>query len=150
MTHTSCVDDLDHLILRRLEADGRVAMVQLGDAVGLSTSATQRRVKALEADGTIRGYRAVIDPDALGRSFEVWVTATLTSTDRDNVEAVEQSIVDIDEVIECFRTFGEPDYLMRVAVRDLAAYEELWSTRLSAMRGAVRVASQMTMKVVKR
>lgn len=125
-------------------------MVQLGDDVGLSTSATQRRVRALEADGTIRGYRAVIDPGALGRSFEVWVTATLTSTDRDNVEAVEQSIVDIEEVIECFRMFGEPDYLMRVAVRDLDAYEELWSTRLSAMRGAVRVASQMTMKVVKR
>jgi Lrp/AsnC family leucine-responsive transcriptional regulator len=133
-----------------LEADGRVAMVQLGDEVGLSTSATQRRVKALEADGTIRSYRAMIDPGALGRSFEVWVTATLTSTDRDNVEAVEQSILDTDEVIECFRMFGEPDYLMRVAVRDLAAYEELWSTRLSAMRGAVRVASQMTMKVVKR
>ena len=144
------MDDLDNLILRRLQSDGRVAMVQLGDDVGLSTSATQRRVRALEADGTIRGYRAVIDPGALGRSFEVWVTATLTSTDRDNVEAVEQSIVDIEEVIECFRMFGEPDYLMRVAVRDLDAYEELWSTRLSAMRGAVRVASQMTMKVVKR
>lgn len=125
-------------------------MVQLGDAVGLSTSAAQRRVRALEADGTIVGYRAQIDPVAADRAFEVFVSATLTSTDRANVEAVEASIAEIDEIVECYRMFGEPDYLMRVAVRDVAAYEELWSTRLSAMRGAVRVASQMTMKVVKR
>jgi Lrp/AsnC family transcriptional regulator, leucine-responsive regulatory protein len=150
MVHNLCVDEIDKLILRRLEADGRIAMIQLGEAVGLSTSAAQRRVKALEADGTIRGYRAEIDPQAADRSFEVFVTATLTSTDRDNVESVEASIAEIDEIVECHRMFGEPDYLMRVAVRDLAAYEELWSTRLSAMRGAVRVASQMTMKVVKR
>jgi DNA-binding Lrp family transcriptional regulator len=144
------VDEIDHLILRRLERDGRIPMVQLGEAVGLSTSAAQRRVKALEANGTIVGYRAEIDPVAAGRAFEVFVSATLISTDRANVEAVEASIAEIDEIVECYRTFGEPDYLMRVAVRDVAAYEELWSTRLSAMRGAVRVASQMTMKVVKR
>jgi Lrp/AsnC family leucine-responsive transcriptional regulator len=148
--HNICVDELDHLILHRLERDGRIAMVQLGEAVGLSTSAAQRRVRALEADGTIVGYRAEIDPAAADRSFEVFVSATLTSTDRANVEAVETSIAEIDEIVECYRMFGEPDYLMRVAVRDVAAYEELWSTRLSAMRGAVRVASQMTMKVVKR
>ena len=125
-------------------------MVQLGEAVGLSTSAAQRRVRALEADGTIVGYRAEIDPVAADRGFVVFVTATLTSTDRANVEAVEASVAEIDEIVECYRMFGEPDFLMRVEVRDVAAYEELWSTRLSAMRGAVRVASQMTMKVVKR
>jgi len=148
--HNVCVDELDHLIIRRLEQDGRIPMVQLGEAVGLSTSAAQRRVRALEADGTIVGYRAQIDPVAADRAFVVFVTATLTSTDRANVEAVEASVAEIDEIVECYRMFGEPDFLMRVEVRDVAAYEELWSTRLSAMRGAVRVASQMTMKVVKR
>jgi len=148
--HNVCVDELDHLIIRRLEQEGRIPMVQLGEAVGLSTSAAQRRVRALEADGTIVGYRAQIDPVAADRAFVVFVTATLTSTDRANVEAVESSVAEIDEIVECYRMFGEPDFLMRVEVRDVAAYEELWSTRLSAMRGAVRVASQMTMKVVKR
>src|SRR5215207_4080857 len=114
IVHNLCVNDIDRLILSQLRRDGRLTMVQLGEAVGLSTSAVQRRVKALEASAVITGYRAEIDSVAAGRSFEVFVTATLTSTARSDVEAFEASIVDIDEIVECYRTFGEPDYLMRV------------------------------------
>src|SRR4051812_34157774 len=103
IVHNLCVDHIDHLILQRLELDGRMAMIQLGESVGLSTSAAQRRVRALESAGVIRGYRADIDPVAADRAFEVFVTATLTSTDRANVEQVEASIADIDEIVECYR-----------------------------------------------
>jgi DNA-binding Lrp family transcriptional regulator len=144
------VNELDSLILNHLRADGRLTMVQLGGLVGLSTSAAQRRVKSLEDRGVLRGFRAVVDHVAVGEGFEVWVSAWLNSTAADAVAQIEAAIADIDEVMECYRMFGEPDYLMRVAVLDLDAYEALWSTRLSQLDGAGRVASQMSMKVIKR
>lgn len=148
MMHNVCVDDIDLIIIDQLRRDGRLTMVDLGGLVGLSTSAVQRRVRSLEADGVLQGFRAVVDPVAVGESFVVWVGAMLESTATDSVSRIETAIAAIPEVVECYRMFGEPDYFMRVAVRDLAAYEELWATRLSQLSGASRVSSQMTMKVV--
>jgi DNA-binding Lrp family transcriptional regulator len=144
------VDDIDHRILSELEADGRLTMYQLGDAVGLSSSAAHRRVKALEQGGVISGYRAVVDREAMGRGFEVFVSVMLERTEPEAVARFEAALDEVDGVVSCHRLFGEPDYLLLVAVADLAAYERLWASQLSALPGSARVASQMTMKVVKR
>lgn len=72
----------------------------------------------------------------------------LESTASDNVSTIEAAIAGIPEVKECYRMFGEPDYLMRVAVADLGEYERLWASKLSQLDGASRVTSQMTMKSI--
>ncbi|MEV6105391.1 Lrp/AsnC family transcriptional regulator [Streptomyces sp. NPDC051940] len=142
------MDKIDRHILRELQADGRLTNLELAERVGLSASACMRRVRQLEADGVIRGYRAVIDPEAVGRSFEVLVSIEVRR-DRRSVEAFEEALQDIPDVIEAYRLFGSPGCLLRIAVADLAAYEQLWIERLTALEGVTEVNSQIIMKRVK-
>jgi len=140
---------LDRAILRHLQEDGRLSNVELAQRVNLSPSPCLRRVRALEQSGAIRGYHAEIDPSAIDRGFEVLVHAELTLKDRATVEAFEERIASYDEVIECRRMFGLPDYLIRVAVADPDAYEAFYMTKLAELPGIGRVNSQFTMKSVK-
>jgi len=98
----------------------------------------------------IRGYHADIDPTAVGRGFEVTVHVELTLKDRGTVEAFEARIAAFEEVVECRRMFGLPDYLVRVAVTDQTAYEAFYMNKLAELPGLARVNSQFAMKVVKR
>ncbi len=115
----------------------------------LSPSPCLRRVRALERAGVIRGYRAEIDPAAINRGFEVIVHVELTLKDRATVEAFEAGIAAFDEVVECRRMFGLPDYVVRVAVADQVAYETFYMNHLAELPGLARVNSQFTMKMVK-
>jgi len=143
------VDELDREILRHLQLDGRLANVELAERVRLSPSSCLRRVRALERAGVIRGYHADIDPAAVGRGFEVTVHVELTLKDRGTVEAFEEGIAAFEEVVECRRMFGLPDYVVRVAVADQAAYEAFYMNKLGGLPGLARVNSQFTMKTVK-
>ena|SRR5436190_8313749 len=144
------MDALDRAILRHLQADGRLSNVQLAERVRLSPSPCLRRVRALESAGVILGYHADIDAVAVGRGFEVTVHVELTLKDRATVEAFESRIAAFDEVVECHRMFGLPDYIVRVAVADQAAYEAFYMNKLAELPGLARVNSQFAMKVVKR
>ncbi|HEX4717001.1 MAG TPA: Lrp/AsnC family transcriptional regulator [Thermoleophilaceae bacterium] len=144
------MDHLDRAILRHLQADGRLSNVELAERVRLSPSPCLRRVRALEQAGVIRGYHAQIDPAAVGRGFEVTVHIELTLKDRATVEGFETAIAAFDEVVECQRMFGLPDYVIRVAVLDQAAYETFYMNQLAELPGLARVNSQFAMKVVKR
>ena len=143
------MDHLDRAILRHLKAHGRLSNVELAERVRLSPSPCLRRVRALEAAGVIRGYHADVDPAAVGRGFEVTVHVELTLKDRATVEAFERGIAGLDEVVECRRMFGVPDYVMRVAVTDADAYEAFYMSKLAELPGLARVNSQFTMKMVK-
>jgi DNA-binding Lrp family transcriptional regulator len=143
------VDRTDRAIIDELRRDARLSNVELAERVNLSPSPCLRRVRALERDGVIRGYHADIDPAAVGREFEVEVMVELTRKDRATVEAFEQRIAELDAVTECRRLFGIPDYLMRVAVTDSAAYEAFYMNELADLPGIGRVSSQFTMKLVK-
>lgn len=142
------MDRIDRHILRELQQDGRLSNQELAQRVGLSPSPCLRRVRQLEQDGVIRGYRAVIDPEAVGRGFEVLVSVEVRR-DRAAVEAFEEALRDIPDVIEAHRLFGSPGCLLRIAVADLAAYERLWIERLTALEGVTEVNSQIVMKHVK-
>ena len=143
------MDSLDHAILRQLQADGRLTNVELAERVRLSPSPCLRRVRALESAGVIRGYRADIDPAAVGLMFEVTVHVELVLKDRATVDAFEQRIAAFDEVVECRRMFGIPDYVVRVMVADQAAYETFYMNKMGELPGLARVNSQFTMKLVK-
>jgi Lrp/AsnC family leucine-responsive transcriptional regulator len=143
------MDKIDCEILRHLQEDGRMSNLDLARAVGLSPTPTLRRVRQLERSGAIRGYRAIIDPEAVQRSFQVLVWVDLVQGTREIIEAFESALLDIPDVIEAQRLFGEPDYLLRVAVRDSAEYEHLYTNRLAALPGVRKARSQIGMKTIR-
>ncbi|MDF0532495.1 Lrp/AsnC family transcriptional regulator [Tsukamurella sp. 8F] len=143
------MDSLDRAIVAELRRDGRLTNQELAARVGLTPAPCLRRVRRLEADGVITGYAAIVDPAALGRGFEVIVNADLVMNDRAAVDAFESRIVAMDEVVELRRMFGLPDYVMRVRVRDLDAYERWLIDSLMGDPAIARVDSRMTIKVLK-
>lgn len=123
--------------------------VELARAIGLSATPTLRRVRELERRGAIRGYRAIVDPEAVQRSFQVLVWIDLVQGTRETIEAFECALQDIPDVIEAQRLFGEPDYLLRVATRDSDDYERLYTNHLAALPGVRKARSQIGMKTIK-
>src|SRR6266571_4856886 len=107
------MDAVDRKILAALQEDGRLTVTELAAHVGLSISPCHRRLRELERSGAIRGYRAVVDADALGLTFEALVFMTVRQTDRETLLAFEAGVADIPQVVQAERLFGDPDYLLR-------------------------------------
>jgi DNA-binding Lrp family transcriptional regulator len=143
------VDALDRAIIAQLQDDGRLTNQELAARVALTPAPCLRRVRRLESDGVITGYRAVVDPEALDRGFEVLIHADLIAKDLATVEAFERRVAAMDEVAEMRRMFGLPDYFIRAQVADSATYERWLTTRLMGDPAIARVDSRITMKVVK-
>lgn len=137
---------LDRKILAALENDGRLTVTELAEQVGLSLSPCHRRVRALEESGVIRGYRAELNPAALGLDFSSLVFVTLK--DSQSVPEFEQAVAQLESVIQAQRLFGDPDYLLQVVVRDLPAYQRLYDERLTRLPGVLRMTSTLVMKHV--
>ena len=142
------MDDVDRRIIAELQADGRLTLTELAARVRLSVSPCHRRLRELERSGTIRGYRALVDPAAVGQSFAAVVFVTMRQGDRETVARFEKAVADIPSVVQAQRLFGEPDYLLRVACEDLAAYQRLYDERLGALPGVQRLTSTLVMKEV--
>ncbi|MEU7895607.1 Lrp/AsnC family transcriptional regulator [Nonomuraea sp. NPDC049152] len=143
------MDRTDRRILHELQREGRISNAELAERVGLTPSPCLRRVKQLEESGVIRGYRALLDGAAVGRGFQAFVTVVMRYEDHDTVAAFEGEVAGMPEVVEAHRLFGDPDFLLRVAVADLAAYERFYSDRLSGLPGVARLTSHLTMKAIK-
>ncbi|WP_367139460.1 MULTISPECIES: Lrp/AsnC family transcriptional regulator [Streptomyces] len=143
------MDSVDREILFHLRQDGRLSNVELAKRVGLTPPPCLRRVKRLEDEGIITGYRARIDPTATGRNFEVMAAVEIGVNDLQTVEELESAIASYDEVIEFHRLFGRPDYFIRIAVADHAAYETFLTNKLIGLRAVTRVDSHLVMKKIK-
>lgn len=142
-------DATDRDILFHLSRDGRLTNVELARRVGLTPPPCLRRVKRLEESGVITGYRAVVDPEALGHGLEVLIDVQVSANDRTTFEEFEDTVSAHEEVIEFRRMFGRPDYFIRVAVADHAAYESFLTDKLSSLPPVLRVDSHLTMKTIK-
>jgi DNA-binding Lrp family transcriptional regulator len=142
------MDAIDRKIIAELEHEGRLTVTELADRVRLSVSPCHRRLRQLERSGAIRGYRAIVDPAAVGLSFEALVFATLHQGDHDTVAAFEDALATIPHVLEAQRLFGDPDYLLRIITTDLASFQRLYDERLSALPGLRRLTSTIVMKNV--
>lgn len=142
------MDRIDRKILSELQNDGRLTVTELAERVGLSLSPCHRRVKALEESGVLLGYRAQLDPTALGLNFSAMVFVTLREGDRRAVEAFETALVDIPHVVDAQRLFGEPDYLLHVITQDLPAFQRLYDESLSTLPNVQRLTSTLVMKRV--
>ena len=142
------MDEIDRKIISELQKNGRLSVTELAERVGLSLSPCHRRVRALEESGVLKGYRAQLDPGALGLNFSAMVFATLREGDKAAVHAFEAALMQIPQVIDAQRLFGEPDYLLHVITQDLPAFQRLYDESLSALPNVQRLTSTLVMKRV--
>ena len=140
------MDVVGRKIIAELEAEGRLTVTELAQRVRLSVPACHRRLRALEQAGAIRGYRAVVNPTAIGLGFEVLVLVTMDREDAATIAKFESGLARVAEVRHAERLFGEPDYLLRVATADLDAYQRLRDEQLATLPGVQRLTSTIVMK----
>ncbi|GGH60015.1 Lrp/AsnC family transcriptional regulator [Rothia aerolata] len=143
------MDALDHAIIEELTKNARLTNQELAEKVGLTAAPCLRRVRRLEEEGVIEGYTTRLNHNVLGNGFEVVVNMELVGNEIRRVESLEKELTAMPEVVELRRMFGQPDYTMRVRVKDSAAYEEWVSKYLVPHPDIARIDSRITMKVIK-
>jgi len=127
------IDALNERILQELTRDGRVSNTELAERVGLSPSACLRRVQELERSGVIRGYRAVLDPAAMGKSFVAMLGVGLSVHTKKSQEDFERAMARAPQVRECHNITGVIEYLLRVEVEDISAFKIFHTEILGAL-----------------
>ena len=117
------LDEIDRRILGHLQGDARISHAELARQVALSPTSCWRRVRALEEAGVITGQVALLDPAAVGVGVSVIASVSLREHHDENRAAFEGFVSDHPEIVECYSMTGERDYLLRVVVRDVEAYD---------------------------
>ena len=143
------LDAIDLKILHELQRDGSLSNVALARLVHLSPSPCLARVKALEAAKVIDRYVAIASAAALGLGLSVFVSVSLRSQNKASLSEFEQRVVEHDEVMECYLMTGDSDYLLRVAVADMAALEKFILEQLSPIPGIEKIRSSFALKQVR-
>jgi Lrp/AsnC family leucine-responsive transcriptional regulator len=138
----------DHAILKILQAEGRISNVDLAERINLSGSACLRRVRALEEGGLIKNYAAVVDQQKLGLPGNAFVNITLEHQDLADLSAFEEAVKRIPEVMDCYLTSGEYDYLLRVVFSDMNDFERIHRRHLTRLPGVSRVNSGFALRTV--
>jgi Lrp/AsnC family leucine-responsive transcriptional regulator len=143
------LDRTDHRILALLQEDGRRSNVEVADKVALSPSPCLRRIKRLEDEGVIRGYRAVIDRDAVGLGLTVLVEIKVGRHSRKNAAALHETLAAMPEVVACHMVSGTADFIAEVVVADLKAYERLLTERLLVLPMIADIRSNFSIRRIK-
>jgi len=143
------LDEIDRRILETLQTDARVRNVQLAGRVGLSASPCLRRVEQLEKSGVIRGYAALLDPQAVGLGLLAYVTVKLEKRGKMPVDQFTRAVEGWPEVIACFSMTGDMDYLMRVQVTDLEHYSSFVMDRLLKQPGVIDIRTNFVLERIK-
>jgi DNA-binding Lrp family transcriptional regulator len=143
------LSDLDAQILERLQGNARLSNSALAKAVGLSPSACLRRVRSLEHGGYVRSYVAMLSPERLGLGASVFIQVSLEKKDQATLQGFERAIARRSEVVECYLMTGDSDYLLRVVVPDVAAFERFLLDHLTKIRGIASIKSSFSLKQVK-
>jgi Lrp/AsnC family leucine-responsive transcriptional regulator len=140
------VDATDLRLLRSLERDARQSYAALGRELNLSKTPAWQRVRQLEADGVIRGYRALLDPQKLGLQIHAFVQATILASKFSEFESAVQRH---GSILECFTTAGQGDYMLHVLAADIGALDDLLRRDISRMPGVQRIVTTVCLKTTK-
>ena len=143
------LDNVDLKILDELQRDGALSNVTLAKRIGLSPSPCLARVKALESHGVIQRYVALASAVALGLGLNVFISISLKEQSKAALAEFEQRIAEHDEVMECYLMTGDSDYLMRVALPDIAALEKFILEQLTPIPGIEKIRSSFALKQVR-
>ncbi|MBK1794377.1 Lrp/AsnC ligand binding domain-containing protein [Devosia sp. WQ 349] len=145
----SQIDQIDRKILDELSKDGRISVAELSRRVNLSKTPCQARIKRLEEQGYILGYRAVIDPKRLGLPHVAFVEVKLSDTRKAALEAFNKAVRALPEVEQAHMIASSFDYLLKVRTKDIAAYREVLGEKLSALPHVAQTSTHVSMEAVK-
>ncbi|UTT86375.1 Lrp/AsnC family transcriptional regulator [Vibrio pelagius] len=143
------MDRFDERILLELKADGRVSNIELSERIGLSPSATLRRVQELERQGIIQGYRAILDNTLMGVGFVAYVSIGLSSHSKAAQQEFEDHVSLEKEVVECHNITGANEYLLRVETQDLSSYKKFHSDVLGECAQVQSITTMVVMDTPK-
>ncbi|EEE37992.1 transcriptional regulator, AsnC family [Rhodobacteraceae bacterium KLH11] len=139
------IDKINEHILRELSLDGRISNLELAERVGLSPSACLRRVQELERSGVIAGYRAVLNPAAMGVGFIAYIGVGLGEHTKTAQESFEHALQRAPEVVECHNITGTIEYLLRVECADLPSYKTFHTEVLGTLPHVTSITSYVVM-----
>ena len=144
------MDYIEYKLLNSLQKNARLTNLELAKQVGLSASPCLRRVKSLEESGVITGYSAIINQNKVDLSVNVFVQVSLERQSEDRLQIFEEKIMEYREVMEAYLMTGEADYLLRIVVKDLQAYEKFLKDNLTKIKGIASIRSYFSLKQVTR
>lgn len=144
------LDATDVRILQLLQHDARLTNKEIADKTGKSVTPVYERIRRLEAEGVIEGYKAILNKDKIGRSLIAYTNVQLKEHSKTMLRDFEKAIVQIEEVLECMHLTGTYDYLLKVAVADINAYHDFLTNKLAALPNIGTVQSGFVMNEVKR
>jgi Lrp/AsnC family transcriptional regulator, leucine-responsive regulatory protein len=143
------MDEKDRQILRELQKDGRLTNADLAERVNLSPSPCLRRLRMLEQSGVIEGYTAIVNHKAYGLPITVFIRIRLDHHSTEAAREFERRIRDIDEIIDCHLMTGDTDYLLKVVIESLDAYEAFIRTRIHPIPSIASINTSFAYGVVK-
>jgi Lrp/AsnC family leucine-responsive transcriptional regulator len=143
------LDAIDRRILALLQQDARMTVQEIAEKVGLSTSPCHRRIKLLEEGGVIERYVAIVDQRAVGLPVSVFISIKLERQTEADLERFARAISGWSEILECYLMTGHRDYLLRVVVADLAAYEQFLKKKLTRIEGVASIESSFALDQIK-
>ncbi|MFH2133564.1 MAG: Lrp/AsnC family transcriptional regulator [Pseudomonadota bacterium] len=143
------LDNYDLQMLRILQTEGRISNQELADRISLTPSPCLRRLHALEDEGLIAGYRAILDAKKLGLSLMALILISMDKHTPERLDNFEAKVVDIPDVLECLLITGQDaDYQLKVVVKDMDAYQELLLNRITRIEGVTGVHSSFVLRRV--
>ena len=139
----------DIKILQQLQQDARITNQHLADEIGLSASPTWRKVRKLEEDEVIQGYRAVLNRKKIGLNVMVFVRVTIDSHSEAEARKFEQEVMALDNVVSCYSIGGDADFLLQVVAADMDAYAEFAMSVIRRLPGIKEMQSMFVLKEIK-
>ncbi len=143
------IDRLDRRILDLLQREGTLPVAEVAARTGLSTTTCWRRIQQLEQSGVIRGRVALLDRAALGLDVTIFAHVKLSTQGRDAIAAFAAAIRERPEVLDCYTTMGEWDFMLRVVTRDIKAFEAFYLDHLSKLPNVQSINSSVAVTVIK-
>ena len=143
------IDRFDRKILDVLATEGRISVTSLAHRIGLSKSPTQARLRRLEEEGVIRGYRALFDPIRLGQEHVAFVEVRLEDTRESALAAFNAAVMAVPEIEQCHLIAGSFDYLLKVRTSGMSDYRRILAERLSTLPHVSNTSTYVAMQAVK-
>jgi len=144
------LDKTDLKILKQLQEDGRISNLDLAQKVGLSATPTFERVKKLEKAKIIKSYHAELDVESLGLGIQTFMLVSLAQTRGNSVPNFIKQILEIPEIIECYHVTGSSDYILKIMVQDIAAYESLAMDKIRNISEIANVTTMVILSTIKK
>ena len=144
------LDAIDVRIIAAVQNDGRISINDLAGKVGLSPSPCARRLRILEEKGVIKGYAAMIDQTKVGLPVSAFASIKLERQREEDLDRFARAVAGWPEVVDCYLMTGQRDYLMRIVVRDLQAYETFIKSKLTRLEGIASIETSFALDQVKR